>query len=60
VFTQRQGLSGLGLEAQQAAVHDYPDGGHWTHLADFVEVEGGGKDDRSQLAKAIQHCRNWL
>jgi DNA invertase Pin-like site-specific DNA recombinase len=57
VSTQRQGLSGLGLEAQQAAVHDYLDGGHWTLLAEFVEVESGGKDDRPQLAKAIQHCR---
>jgi DNA invertase Pin-like site-specific DNA recombinase len=57
VSTHRQGLSGLGLEAQQAAVHDYLNGGHWALLAEFVEVESGGKDDRPQLAKAIQHCR---
>jgi len=57
VSTQRQGLSGLGLEAQQSAVHDYLNDGHWTLLAEFVEVESGGKDDRPQLAKAIQHCR---
>ena len=49
------GLSGLGLE--QAAVRDYLGGGHWTLLADFVEVESGGKDDRPQLARAIRHCR---
>jgi DNA invertase Pin-like site-specific DNA recombinase len=47
----------LGLEAQQAAVRGYLSGGHWTLMAEFIEVESGGKDDRPQLAKAIQHCR---
>jgi DNA invertase Pin-like site-specific DNA recombinase len=57
VSTARQGLSGLGLEAQQAAVRNYLNGGHWTLLAEFVEVESGGNDDRPQLCAAIQRCR---
>ncbi len=57
VSTQRQGLSGLGLEAQQSAVRNYLNGGHWTLLAEFVEIESGGNDDRPQLATAIQRCR---
>ncbi|MGC1407307.1 MAG: recombinase family protein [Acetobacteraceae bacterium] len=44
VSTQRQGLSRLGKEAQQAAVRDYLNGGHWRLLAEFVEVESGGND----------------
>src|SRR3954453_14161932 len=57
VSTQAQGASGLGLEAQRAAVLAYLDGGSW-HLADeFVEVESGRKDDRPELAKALAACR---
>ena len=41
VSTQKQGKSGLGLEAQRKAVEDYLDGGRWTLLAEFIEVEFG-------------------
>ena len=37
--TDRQGRSGLGLEAQRSAVADYLDGGNWTMLDTFTEVE---------------------
>ena len=57
VSTQRQGQSGLGLEGQKAMVRDYLNGGCWKLLAEFVEVESGGSDDRPQLAKAIQRCK---
>ncbi len=57
VSTVRQGLSGLGLEAQQKAVADYLNGGNWTVLASFTEVESGRKADRAELAKALAHCR---
>ena len=39
VSTQRQGRSGLGLEAQQTAVRDYLDGGDWRLVAELTEVE---------------------
>jgi DNA invertase Pin-like site-specific DNA recombinase len=58
VSTQRQGKSGLGLEAQRAAVTDFLNGGSWTFIKEFVEVESGKKaDNRHELAKAIQTCR---
>jgi DNA invertase Pin-like site-specific DNA recombinase len=34
VSTQRQGRSGLGLEAQQTAVRDYLNGGDWRLVAE--------------------------
>lgn len=57
VSTERQGKSGLGLEAQRAAVCDYLNGGKWTLLQEVVEVESGGKDDRPKLAEAMGLCR---
>lgn len=57
VSTSRQGRSGLGLEAQQAAVLDYLNGGRWQLKASFTEVESGGNDARPELAKALAACR---
>jgi DNA invertase Pin-like site-specific DNA recombinase len=59
VSTARQGRSGLGLEAQKQTVAGFLNGGRWTVMAEFVEIETGtlGDDDRIQLAKAIQACR---
>ena len=57
VSTDRQGKSGLGLEAQEAAVMDYLNGGAWTLVDRFVEVESGRKSDRPQLAAALAACR---
>jgi hypothetical protein len=39
VSTDRQGKSGLGLEAQRKAVLDYLNGGSWQLVQEFVEVE---------------------
>ncbi len=55
VSTDRQGQSGLGLEAQRAAVAAYVAGR--PVLGEFVEVESGRKDDRPQLAAALALCR---
>jgi DNA invertase Pin-like site-specific DNA recombinase len=57
VSTQRQGQSGLGLEAQRKAVTDYLNGGNWELVAEFVEIESGKKTDRPQLAAALEACR---
>ena len=57
VSTQRQGDSGLGLEAQQHAVTDFLNGGKWCLLGSFTEVESGKVDERPELAKALAACR---
>jgi DNA invertase Pin-like site-specific DNA recombinase len=57
VSTQRQGRSGLGLEAQQTAVRDYLNGGDWRLVAEVTEVESGKRSDRSKLAEALKLCR---
>jgi hypothetical protein len=57
VSTQRQGRSGLGLEAQQGAVRDYLNGGDWRLVAELTEVESGKRSDRPKLAKALKLCR---
>jgi DNA invertase Pin-like site-specific DNA recombinase len=57
VSTDRQGSSGLGLEAQQKAVMDYLNGGDWQLLDTFTEVESGKRSDRPELAKALEACK---
>lgn len=57
VSTQRQGRSGLGLDAQREAVRTYLNGGAWTLRAEVVEVESGKRADRPQLAEALRLCR---
>jgi DNA invertase Pin-like site-specific DNA recombinase len=57
VSTAKQGASGLGLEAQRAAVAGYLNGGAWELLGEFVEVETGkgsnALDKRPQLRAAL-------
>jgi DNA invertase Pin-like site-specific DNA recombinase len=57
VSTDKQGRSGLGLEAQRAAVRAFLEGRGWPPLAEFVEVESGRRSDRPELAKAMAACR---
>lgn len=57
VSTQRQGQSGLGLEAQKAAVTAFLNGGSWSLVAEIVEVESGKRNDRPKLAEALRLCR---
>jgi DNA invertase Pin-like site-specific DNA recombinase len=57
VSTQKQGASGLGLEAQRKAVADYLNGGSWTLLREYVEIETGKRADRPELTSALAHCR---
>ena len=57
VSTDKQGRSGLGREAQRAAVDAYLNGGRWTLVAEYVETESGRRTDRPQLAKALAHAK---
>lgn len=57
VSTDRQGASGLGIEAQRTAVTAFLNGGNWKVAAEYVEVESGKNCDRAELAKAIKACR---
>ena len=57
VSTDRQGKSGLGLEAQKAAVADRLNGGRWQLVTEFVEVESGKRASRPKLDAAIAACK---
>lgn len=57
VSTAKQGKSGLGLDAQKAAVLAYLNGGAWTLLSEFTEVESGKRVDRRELTRALDYCR---
>jgi DNA invertase Pin-like site-specific DNA recombinase len=57
VSTDRQGRSGLGLEAQQKAITEYLNGGAWELVGEFIEVESGKKSDRLELGRAMEACR---
>lgn len=52
VSTDRQGRSGLGLDAQRTAVAAYI-AGQGGLVAEFTEIESGKKADRPQLAAAL-------
>ena len=55
VSTEKQGLSGLGLEAQRESVLNYikPE----NIFQEFTEIESGRKKDRPILLEAIQLCK---
>jgi DNA invertase Pin-like site-specific DNA recombinase len=55
VSTDKQGKSGLGLEAQQAAVASFLNGEK--PIKSFTEVETGKSADRPELASALAACR---
>lgn len=57
VSTQKQGRSGLGLEAQAAAVLRLATERGLTIVAEFTEVESGRKKNRAQLDAATEYAR---
>jgi DNA invertase Pin-like site-specific DNA recombinase len=57
VSTQKQGRSGLGLEAQQSAVRDHLNQTNRKLVAEFIEIESGKNPDRPKLAEALKTCR---
>ena len=57
VSTDRQGKSGLGLEAQQQAVTDYLHSTGGALLEAYTEIESGKRAQRPELAAALRACR---
>jgi DNA invertase Pin-like site-specific DNA recombinase len=57
VSTKAQGESGLGLEAQEAAVKAHAKQSGANIRAAYVEVESGKLADRPELARALAHAR---
>lgn len=57
VSTQRQGASGLGIEAQRAAVVEFCKAHGMTVVREFKEVESGKRNDRPVLREALDYCK---
>jgi DNA invertase Pin-like site-specific DNA recombinase len=57
--TARQGASGLGLDAQQAAAQAHAQAAGGAILRTYIEVESGKKSDRErpELAAALADCK---
>jgi DNA invertase Pin-like site-specific DNA recombinase len=53
VSTNKQGIDGLGIAAQEQAIRAY----NGNVIGTFVEVESGKKKDRPELRKALDHCK---
>lgn len=57
VSTQRQGRSGLGLEAQRQAVLSFVNGRDWNLIDEFTDIETGKNDSRPELNKALARAK---
>jgi DNA invertase Pin-like site-specific DNA recombinase len=57
VSTEKQGRSGLGLEAQRSAVEAFLNGGSWKLVAEFTEIESGKRAGRPKLAEAVKAAK---
>lgn len=57
VSTARQGKSGLGLEAQKAAVATYVLSKGGAVASEFIETESGKNNERPELAKALAEAK---
>lgn len=57
VSTDKQGASGLGLEAQREAVSRHVRAAGGEIVAEFTEVESGKRNDRPEIAAALGACR---
>lgn len=56
VSTQKQGKSGLGLDAQRKMVADYIAANGGELVAQYTEIESGKKNDRPELLAAIRQA----
>ncbi|MGA2974702.1 MAG: recombinase family protein [Spirochaetia bacterium] len=57
VSTQRQGASGLGLDAQRVSVESLCKSRGWGIVAEYKDVESGRHDDRPGLTAALAECK---
>jgi DNA invertase Pin-like site-specific DNA recombinase len=57
VSTDKQGKSGLGLEAQREAVKVRLDGGAWQLVGEFTEIESARRAKRPRLEAALKACK---
>ncbi|MCR5260048.1 MAG: recombinase family protein, partial [Desulfovibrio sp.] len=57
VSTPRQAASGLGFDAQREAVQKFVSGLNGRLEAEYWEVASGADAGRSELARALEHCR---
>jgi DNA invertase Pin-like site-specific DNA recombinase len=57
VSTERQGRSGLGLDAQRTTVGEYVKSKGGEVIGEFEEVESGKRSDRPALLGALAACR---
>src|SRR4051794_13612708 len=57
VSTAKQGRSGLGLEAQRAAISSFCASRGCEPLGEYTETESGKRDDRPELVKALHHAK---
>jgi DNA invertase Pin-like site-specific DNA recombinase len=57
VSTERQGESGLGLEAQEKAVTDFARANQYVLSGEFIEIESGKNNERPLLLKALVACK---
>ncbi len=53
--TQKQEISGLGIEAQREIIHNYLK--NKKTVAEYIETESGRKSDRPKLTEALELCR---
>lgn len=57
VSTQRQGISGLGIESQREICLNYIQASGKEYVAEFKDVESGKSRTRSGLLQAIDYCK---
>lgn len=57
VSTDKQGQSGLGLEAQREAVLQFLNREKGNLLAEYTEVESGAQKQRPELSSALLECK---
>jgi len=57
VSTEKQGRSGLGLEAQRTAVEAFLNGGSWKLVAELTEIESGKRAERPKLVEAVKAAK---
>ncbi len=58
VSTQKQGKSGLGLEAQKSIVNQFLSSNMGILISEYTEIESGRKKDRKILEEALTTCKH--